>query len=80
MTSGITIKLTALAAAVGAALVFTFSAVAATRPDDRAGLRGADPRPTSTLYHVKRTAAVAVGFAERLRASAYSFRSTGRYA
>jgi hypothetical protein len=40
MTSGITIKLTVLATAVAASLVFTISAFAATRPDDRAGVRG----------------------------------------
>ena len=40
MTSGITTKLTVIAAAVAASLFFTFSAFAATRPDDRAGVHG----------------------------------------
>ena len=40
MKSGTPTKLTVLAAAVVASLVFTFSAFAATRPDDRAGVRG----------------------------------------
>jgi hypothetical protein len=40
MTSGFTIKLTVLATAVAASLVFTISAFAAIRPDDRAGVRG----------------------------------------
>jgi|GraSoiStandDraft_26_1057304.scaffolds.fasta_scaffold221190_2 hypothetical protein len=40
MTSGITTKLTVISAAVAASLVFTFSAFAATRPDDRAGVHG----------------------------------------
>jgi hypothetical protein len=40
MTSRITIKLTVLATAVAASLVFTISAFAAIRPDDRAGVRG----------------------------------------
>jgi hypothetical protein len=40
MTSGTIPKLMTLAAAVAASLVFTFSAFAATRPDDRVGVRG----------------------------------------
>jgi hypothetical protein len=40
MKSGITPKLAALAAAVTTSLAFTFSAFAATRPDDRAGIHG----------------------------------------
>jgi hypothetical protein len=40
MTSGIPTKLTVLAAAAATSLVFTFSAFAATRPDDRAGVHG----------------------------------------
>jgi hypothetical protein len=40
MKSSITPKLTVLAAAVAAASIFTSSAFAATRPDDRSGVRG----------------------------------------
>jgi hypothetical protein len=40
MKSGTITKLTVLAAALASSLIFTFSAFATTRPDDRSGVRG----------------------------------------
>ena len=40
MKSGTTPKLTVLAAAIAAASIFAVSALGATRPDDRSGVRG----------------------------------------